>query len=205
MLYEMIAGQRPFDAPNRLDIMASVLDREPPAIASARPDCPPALATLVMRMLGKDRDARPQTMAEVGRDLQRIAEALRETPAATSWTGRRVAAIAALAMVVLALGAWVLMKPGRSTASPPTDPSRSAPTSAGVVPVARSLEFWLDVQRMRDGKPYKEQFPSSGREIFEPRRQVQAPREQRATGPPLHRQRGAGSAWDEDPPIAVSG
>ncbi len=118
VLYEMIAGQRPFDAPNRLDIMASVLDREPPAIVSARPDCPPALATLVTRMLGKDRDARPQTMAEVGRDLQRIAEALRETPAATSWTGRRVAAIAALAMVVLALGAWVLDEAGAFRGEP---------------------------------------------------------------------------------------
>jgi serine/threonine protein kinase len=168
VLYEMITGRRPFDAPNRLDIMASVLDREPQAIGSARPDCPPALATLVTRMLGKDRDARPQSMAEVGRDLERIAESLRETPAAKSWTGQRVAAIAALAMVVLALGAWVLMKPGRSTASPSADPSRSAATSAGVLPAARSLEFWLDVQRMRDGKPYKEQFPSSGREIFDP-------------------------------------
>ncbi len=168
VLYEMIAGQRPFDAPNRLDIMASVLDREPPAITSARPDCPPALATLVTRMLGKDRDARPQSMAEVGRDLQQIAESLREAPAAKSWTGPRVAAIAALAMIVLALGAWALMKPGRSSASPPVDPPRSAATSAGVVPVARSLEFWLDVQRMRDGKPYKEQFLSSGREIFDP-------------------------------------
>jgi hypothetical protein len=167
VLYEMIAGRPPFDAPNRLDIMASVLDREPPPIASRRPDCPPALATLVMRMLGKDRDARPQSMAEVGRDLQHIAESLRETPAATSWTGRRVAATAALAIVVLALGAWVLMKPGGSAASPPADPSRSAATSVSVVPTARSLEFWLEVQPMFEGRPIREPFPSAGREAFQ--------------------------------------
>jgi len=171
VLYEMLTGRSPFEAPTRLDIVAAVLDREPVPLASARPDTPPALAGLVAKMLRKDRDERPQTMAEVSTELRQVTEspvvsAGIASPVAVPRRDRRIL-VASLACLVLVFALWIATRSRGSAPGTSANASRSDANSAGVVPAARSLEFWLDVQRMRDGHPFEAEFPSSGQEIFE--------------------------------------
>ena len=69
ILYELVAGQPPFDgAPGEL-IARHVLV-EAPDVAALAPDAPPHLTRLIGRMLAKEPDDRPATMAHVMRELE---------------------------------------------------------------------------------------------------------------------------------------
>ena len=43
MLYEMLAGDRPFEAGSEATIMRAIMDLEPPSLSARRPDVPLAL------------------------------------------------------------------------------------------------------------------------------------------------------------------
>jgi len=69
MLFEMIVGAPPFTSSRVQEVLASHKFRRPPALADLTVDTPPWLDRLVTRMLSKEPDQRPQTMAEVGEAL----------------------------------------------------------------------------------------------------------------------------------------
>ncbi len=71
VLYEMIAGQRPFRAEHEAAIMYEILNVEPQAIQSARADVPEHLQIVVSRLLQKDASRRIPTAAEVIVGLKR--------------------------------------------------------------------------------------------------------------------------------------
>ncbi|MEP6571939.1 MAG: Ig-like domain-containing protein [Gemmatimonadota bacterium] len=56
--YEMVTGKQPFDADSAMAIMFAHFHEQPKPIQDLRPDCPPALATAIMRMLEKSPDQR---------------------------------------------------------------------------------------------------------------------------------------------------
>jgi serine/threonine protein kinase len=60
--YEMIAGRLPFNADSVMAIMYSHFNDPPAPIESVRPDCPPAIAAAVMRMLEKEPEQRWPTV-----------------------------------------------------------------------------------------------------------------------------------------------
>ena len=60
--YEMIAGRLPFNADSVMAIMYSHFNDPPAPIESVRPDCPPAIAAAVMRMLQKEPEQRWPTV-----------------------------------------------------------------------------------------------------------------------------------------------
>ncbi len=66
VLYEMACGRRPFTAPTRAGIIASVLTEEPVPLARVNPAVPRALGDLVQQMLEKDPNRRPSA-----RDVER--------------------------------------------------------------------------------------------------------------------------------------
>ena len=51
--FELIAGTTPFTGPG-VELQWAHVKNDPPQLLAARPDCPPALASAVMRMLAKD-------------------------------------------------------------------------------------------------------------------------------------------------------
>jgi len=58
VLYEMLAGRRPFDAPTFRELARKVRKEPPPPLREIRPDVPKVLEENVMRALAKDRTAR---------------------------------------------------------------------------------------------------------------------------------------------------
>ncbi|MDX6271178.1 MAG: hypothetical protein QOD28_2401 [Acidobacteriota bacterium] len=76
ILFEMLAGRPPFDAPSATAIALKHVRETPPDIRELRPDTPPALAQLVAESLAKEPDARPQTATEFASRLQEIGRAL---------------------------------------------------------------------------------------------------------------------------------
>lgn len=70
VLFEMLAGKRPFDGPNPAAV-ASAVTREPvPELARLAPSVSPSLATIVHRLLQRDPGARYGSAAEVAEALE---------------------------------------------------------------------------------------------------------------------------------------
>ena len=76
ILFEMLAGRPPFDAPSATAIALKHVREPPPDIHALRPGVPPALARLIEESLAKDPEARPQTATEFASRLHEIGEAL---------------------------------------------------------------------------------------------------------------------------------
>jgi eukaryotic-like serine/threonine-protein kinase len=104
VIYEMIAGRGPFEGESASEIIAAILDREPPPLARYSREAPEAIEWIVTKALRKDREERYQTAKELLSDLrglkQRLefqAEMERSTlpdvtgPAVAATSGRRVA------------------------------------------------------------------------------------------------------------------
>jgi serine/threonine-protein kinase len=68
LLYEMLAGQPPFLAPNFGQLVVQIITKAPPALPatlSSGEPLPAALGELVRRCLAKEPERRPQSLAEV--------------------------------------------------------------------------------------------------------------------------------------------
>jgi serine/threonine-protein kinase len=71
ILYEMIAGKRPFEGPTVSDIIVAILERQPPPLSLYMPGVSPRLENVIAKALAKDREARYQTITDVLGDLRR--------------------------------------------------------------------------------------------------------------------------------------
>lgn len=73
ILYEMVTGQRAFDAPNVDELLARLVGSEPAPVASLRPDTPPELVRIIDKALAKNLEDRYQTAGELRNDLAAFA------------------------------------------------------------------------------------------------------------------------------------
>lgn len=126
MAYELLAGDPPFVHSSPQRQIAAHLTETPVPVAAHRPECPPALAALVMECLQKDPAARPQTAADLVQALaagQVAAEAVVPATIPAASSSRRtlllalgvyamafllVAALAQTAVDLIGLPDWVL-------------------------------------------------------------------------------------------------
>src|SRR5206468_3928682 len=76
VLYELLAGRKPFHAEAPTAIIMKILQEEPPALETFVPGVPPQLAAAVNRALAKNPDNRFATAAEFSKELQWIRKAL---------------------------------------------------------------------------------------------------------------------------------
>ena len=190
--YEMIAGRRPFGGETNLDALISTLEKEPAPLSSLAPGAPPELQRIVSKALRKNREERYQTIKEMLIDLKNLREELafeakrdRSNPPELAGATqvqqsvvtnnakaiptsplkrRRFTAAAIGALIVLVIGMvgvtiWL--------SSAPT-PSNVSPAAA----VERALNYWVTVQKYRDGKPYRQPFRLPGEILFEKDDQV---------------------------------
>jgi serine/threonine protein kinase len=189
MTYEMLAGRRPFGGDTRLDALISTLEKEPLPLASSAPGLPAELQRIVSKALRKDRDERYQTAKDMWIDLKNVREELafeaklgRSIPPELSAAGAATpqhsivtdgtqatstsslkkprmarAIIGALIVVVIGIAGvkmWLSSAPTRSDVPP-------------AVALERALNYWVTVQKYRDGKPYGEPFRLPGEINFE--------------------------------------
>ena len=75
VLYEMIAGQRPFPQTNAMEVLMAIIRDPHPALSHYVPNVPPMLSGLVDRLLAKNPADRPKDAAEVARMLEGFFEA----------------------------------------------------------------------------------------------------------------------------------
>ena len=75
ILYEMLAGARPFDEPTEARFMSAILTRDP-APPTVNPPLPSELGPIVMTMLCKEPDDRWQSAGDVAKILRGIAARL---------------------------------------------------------------------------------------------------------------------------------
>jgi serine/threonine protein kinase len=111
VLYELLAGRAPFAGETAADVLAAILEKEPPPLTRFRPAASESLEWLVAKALTKDREGRYQTAREFAADLKRLrrrlelqAEAEHEgdaaaspasdTPVVSTDSGRRAATTA---------------------------------------------------------------------------------------------------------------
>jgi serine/threonine-protein kinase len=69
ILYELLAGRRPFQGEGYAAICVNISVDTPPFIRASRPDIPAALDALVMRCLEKDMNRRVQSVVELAQGL----------------------------------------------------------------------------------------------------------------------------------------
>jgi serine/threonine protein kinase len=192
VLHELLAGERPFRGPTPTDIIVSIVDREPPRLPVHGPHAP-ELQRIVSKTLAKQPDDRYQTAKDLAIDLKNLrrrmeldAELARisqpfpdrdVTPieqlptvehlpqhtavigaAAPTPARSRAPLLTALAVAIAAIVTvfvWLWQRP-----APP------APASAPPLP-ERQLAYTLMLQRMRDGKPFRDSFAAAGQILVE--------------------------------------
>lgn len=112
VLYELVAGKRPFAGDRTLIVLAKIVLHDPPPLEVARPDVPPELSAIVSRALAKSIPNRYRSAFEMVDDLGQLSARLaRRSAPLFSWAP---------------LPAW---------AQTPADPSRPA---SGIEPKGAS-------------------------------------------------------------------
>lgn len=162
LLYELVAGVRPLEAPSVGEILVKVVTKDPKplrSVATERGDeVSKELEALIMGCLEKDPALRPQSAAELLLHLQQFAGLAGEGVDAFVWQGRRRrrrrVAVLGAALLLLAVGGVALYANKK-----PKPPLRApvvvtTPKRAGTA-IAKLSHLWGDVKhRIRDKKDW---------------------------------------------------
>jgi len=127
--YEMLTGHSPFAGKSPQQMLAAHVMETPRPIRELRPDVPPALVSLVDRMLAKEPNARPQSASELAPQLEATASGSLETP--TDRRARSRVPTSALVAGLVVLG--VVAVPGYRRLRRPTA-TRDASLAVAVAP-----------------------------------------------------------------------
>jgi serine/threonine protein kinase len=73
VLYEMLTGKSPFEAPSIVGVMKRIMDETPSPPAKLNPEVPASLSELTMALLDKNPQRRPESAALVAHTLAEIA------------------------------------------------------------------------------------------------------------------------------------
>ena len=85
VIYEMVAGQRPFAGETPSDSFAAILKVEPAPLSRLAPETPAELERIVSKALRKDREERYQGVKDLLLDLKRLKEEVDFQTRLSSW------------------------------------------------------------------------------------------------------------------------
>jgi serine/threonine protein kinase len=80
VLYEMCTGTAPFQRDTTIAVLRALALHEPRPLGELRPDAPPELSALVVRMLAKKPEDRPASAQEVAETLSALEQCLPSPP-----------------------------------------------------------------------------------------------------------------------------
>ncbi len=181
VLFEMSVGRLPFPGASLGQMLSSSVHTTVPAPSRERSGIPPALDALVSKLLEKDPARRPQSAAEVARELSSIADRLAAPPARSLFRAAFVA-LPAIALI-LGLGLWLTLRSNEAASPPPIpDPGSFIPltsftdsaTGPVLSPDGRMLAFYRSplaffspdqiwVKLLPDGEPVQVTHASGGK------------------------------------------
>ena len=123
VLYEMVAGRRPFEGANRISTLSAILEKEPRPLLELAPNLPAELEKIISRCLRKDRDRRAQHAADIKLALEELRDdSLSGKLSPASKTGQQaparrsfplLAIVSAAAVVLVAAGVFWWLKRSR--------------------------------------------------------------------------------------------
>jgi formylglycine-generating enzyme required for sulfatase activity len=114
VLYEMLAGRRPFAGSSDVGVITAILRDQPAPLHTVRPDLPADVEPIVARALAKDPAQRYQSGAAIRADLA-SAHGRLTRPADAVW--RRPAVFVPVALLLIAaagFGAWQMVQARRA-------------------------------------------------------------------------------------------
>jgi serine/threonine-protein kinase len=134
MLYEMLAGQHPFEGRAALDVMMAIVGDEPPPVSKLNPEVSPELSRIVQRCLAKEAGERYDDCRSLAGDLDRVlATGAKATPTkAARWRPRLAWALGTVAAIALA-GA------GAGRLRPKVPSVALAPSASALAPAATAI------------------------------------------------------------------
>jgi serine/threonine protein kinase/Tfp pilus assembly protein PilF len=121
MLYEMLAGRRPFEGATMSDVIAAVLTREPEPLSRHNKEIEPGLEQVVLKCLAKDPEKRFQTASELVAALKTATKRTTSDEWRSAFKSRLVWAVSALVVLLIAAFAYWKLQP----TSPPEKQIRS--------------------------------------------------------------------------------
>src|SRR5262245_37137628 len=124
VLYEMLTGRKAFEGKTQASLIASILDRQPPSVASLQPTAPVALDRLLRACLMKDPAERMQSAHDIALQLRWLADAPDASPSAAPSKTRPLFLIATTALLVLTTTALGLIAFRGSRVVPLAEPIR---------------------------------------------------------------------------------
>jgi len=172
ILYELLAGKKPFGGDNMSTIVYRIVNEEPPRVTEVNKALHGGYESVVRRALAKNPEDRYQSCRQMIADLEdpsRMAEATLAYEFGHEARGeaggkKRVFALAGAAalVVILAVGSYMLLSP-RSRSGPEVSLSLEAIQKEGLSPVTRSvgpsvLEETTAAAAEKDLIPLKERF-----------------------------------------------
>jgi predicted Ser/Thr protein kinase len=89
LLYETLTGRKAFDGKSQASLIGAIMHTDPPPMSALQPLAPTALDRLVRVCLAKDPNERWQSVGDVRRELQWIADGGSQTPAGMPVVARR--------------------------------------------------------------------------------------------------------------------
>ncbi len=159
VLYELLSGQKPFDAESEVGMMQAILYQPPVPVAERRADVPQTVRTILERALAKERDERYGSCRELQADLERYLHTAGE-PVGAWHIAQLVAQFTSPQAAALRKGLEPVTPPrgGKedSLVAPPTEqlpPTRaSSPRSVASAEGADSAPTWI-TPPPRDAQP----------------------------------------------------
>ncbi len=79
VLYELLAGQRPWAGDSEVSLIGRIMTEDPPPLSTLRPDAPAGLVAVLDRALAKDREARYASCHDLQADLEALLVSLGQT------------------------------------------------------------------------------------------------------------------------------
>lgn len=171
MLYEMVAGVKPFAGPTTGHTLVQIIDKEPQPLPKSA-GAPAELQRIMLKAMTKSVEDRYQTARDMLIDVKHLRRQLEGRVETTELTDRStdkkrvlVMALVAMAVVTAAAFGFSIWRASRSRGQTFVVPVTTTSAPASVTP-ARTLTYWMTVQQLRDGR-YKDPFTVAGELIFE--------------------------------------